>query len=61
MTSLHLAAALGAVEIASTLLDAGAESDRQSWFYVTAGELGAINGRDTVVRLIADRDGVDAT
>lgn len=61
MTPLHWAAVLGAAEMAGTLLDAGAESERKSWFYVTAGELGPINGRDAVVRLIADRDPVDAT
>jgi len=61
MTPLHWAAALGAADLAAVLIDAGADVQRQTWFYVTAGELATINGHDAVARLIADRSGLSVT
>jgi hypothetical protein len=61
MTPLHWAAALGAADLAAVLLGAGADVQRQTWFYVTAGELATINGHDAVARLIADRRDLSLT
>lgn len=57
MTALHWAAALGDAEIATILIDAGADLQRKSWFYVTAGEIAMLNKHEAVVNLIASRHG----
>jgi len=57
MTPLHWATAKGALGVVTTLLEAGADLQRVSWFYVTAGDLAALNGCESVVRAIGHEGG----
>lgn len=53
MAPIHWAAALGQATIVSVLLDAGADPDRLSWFFVSACELASMNGhRDMLKRCV---------
>jgi ankyrin repeat protein len=61
MTPLHWAAALGLTAIVDILLEAGADSNRRSWFFLTPGELAALNSRRETQRLIAKKGRGSAT
>jgi hypothetical protein len=60
MRPLHWAAVLGTTDVMALLLDAGADTQRITWFCVTAGDLAAINGHDAVLRLLAERQGSES-
>jgi hypothetical protein len=57
MTALHWAAGKGDAEVVKAILEAGASLESVSWFYVTPGELAVMNGRESVVRHVAARQG----
>lgn len=55
MTALHWAAGLGELEIASVLLEAGADENRYNWFLVTPYELAVWNEQKAVAKALTKK------